>query len=128
MDNLRNGLSTALLLLLATAGAVAETSQIASSGPSERVQAGCVTAPAPEGWSESEKWAWDQICNGGIADFDARYGTQEECKRQSPDRFAEPRRKLRAPFLRTYQHQAVHCGSFRPKNNRWATNETTKQG
>ena len=72
----------ALLMLTAVAGAAAaqipEDSPLRSEGP----QACSLTAALPAEWSEPEKWAWRKICQGGAADFDARYGTQEECKRQ----------------------------------------------
>ena len=55
----------------------------------------------PSEWSSSEKWAWDRIAGGRTADFNVRFGTEEGSGRKSVDRFADPRRKLTAGFLRT---------------------------
>ena len=52
-------------------------------------------------WSESERWAWRQICQGQAADFDAALNTKRDSGRQTDDRFEDARRKLGADFLRT---------------------------
>ena len=115
MDKSRQVL-TVVLLAVTAAASPAKASASESSAYASSIAQGCSEiAPPPAAWSESEKWAWDQICHGGAADFDARYGTQEECKRQSPDRFAEPRRKLRASFLRTLLMREPYRSAIPPE-------------
>ena len=55
----------------------------------------------PSEWSSSERWAWHRIAAGHAADFDVRFGTSEGSGREPEDRFADPRRRLSAGFLRT---------------------------
>ncbi|MBU0515276.1 MAG: hypothetical protein KJ621_10945 [Proteobacteria bacterium] len=59
----------------------------------------CQTPPHPD-WTEPEKWAWQQICEGKTADFSIRYSkyialrnnkvwTEEKERRQMSSRFLE---------------------------------------
>jgi uncharacterized protein YjbI with pentapeptide repeats len=61
--------------------------------------AGAQSSPPPgEGWSEPERWAWEQIRAGRIADFNAREG-QEALDPRKPGDWDEGRR-LSAGFLK----------------------------
>ena len=51
-----------------------------------------------EVWTEPEKWAWTQICEGRIADFNNRSGTTLDPKK--PDGWSEDR-ALGSAFLET---------------------------
>jgi hypothetical protein len=55
-------------------------------------------APPSEGWSEPERWAWEQIRAGRIADFNAREG-EEALDPRKPGDWDEGRR-LSAGFLK----------------------------
>ena len=101
MDRSRYRLTCVLLVSAATTTAAAATSRDISNVRPEGMQACNVEAPIPAGWSESEKWAWDQICQGRTADFDLRFGTQEQSGRQADDHIEDPCRILGAGFLRT---------------------------
>jgi hypothetical protein len=52
--------------------------------------------PSGSGWSEPERWAWEEISAGRIADFDAREGKLDPSK---PDGWGD-RRKLSPDFLK----------------------------
>ena len=73
-----------------------------SPAPPQSPLSSSLDAPTvPSEWTSSERWAWNQVAAGRPADFDARFGTTEGSGRKSDDRFADPRRKLSAGFLRT---------------------------
>ena len=101
LERSRYRLTWLLVAFTATTTAVAATStDTPNIGPDGTRSCG-VDLPIPGGWSESEEWAWNQICKGRTADFDFRFGTQEPSGQQTDDRFDNPRRILSAGFLRT---------------------------
>ena len=53
-------------------------------------------APRPD-WSEPEKWVWQEICAGRIADFNQRYGALDP---KTPDGWSETR-EITPSFLET---------------------------
>ena len=57
----------------------------------------CQTDPLP-GWSEPEKWVWGRVCEGQIANFNARYGANLDPK--SAEGWKTDR-ELSARFLET---------------------------
>ena len=94
----RSSLTWPLLLLAAGSWTPASGESAASA----RVDQTCsVDAPAlPSGWNSSETWAWGQIAEGRVADFDALLGTARGSGQQTDDRSGDPRRVLGAAFLR----------------------------
>ena len=100
-NNVRNGLVSVLLLLTVASWAVSAPNLSDSAVRTVDAQVCGGGASLTAYWSESERWAWRQICHGQAADFDALFNTQKDSGRQTDDRFAEPRRKLGAGFLRT---------------------------
>lgn len=55
----------------------------------------------PGAWSEAERWAWEQICKGEVADFDDKLNTTKASGRKTDDRFEDRGRRVGADFLRT---------------------------
>ena len=51
-------------------------------------------------WTSSEKWAWRQISEGYVADFDALLASVSDSGRTADNRFDDSRRILRSSFLR----------------------------
>ena len=94
----RSSLMWPLLLLVAGGWTPASGDSAASA----RIDQPCgVDVPAvPSGWNSSETWAWCQIVDGRVADFDALLGTVKGSGKQTYDRFGDPRRMLGASFLR----------------------------
>ena len=61
----------------------------------------------PSGWTSAEKWAWRQIGEGYVADFDALLGTGSDSGGNAHTRFDDPRRILRPAFLRALVARSV---------------------
>ena len=63
----------------------------------------CRTFPSAEfKWSGSEEWAWKEICEGRVADFNECLGEELDPKDPKHDpRWLDGRRTLRPDFLRT---------------------------
>jgi hypothetical protein len=71
--------------------------------------------PPREVWTEPEKWAWTQICEGRIADFNNRSGTTVDPK--TPDGWSKDR-ALSSAFLKTILLYAPYKGSLTHKGVR----------
>ncbi len=88
-----NGRLILLALVMAVVGSL-------SAGPSTAAPAlpgqPCEETPHPD-WSEPESWAWTEICEARIADFNARYGRLDP---QEPEGW-DDKRKLGQSFLET---------------------------
>ena len=97
--NTRFGLTLVLSLIVVSMWTPASGEPVVSpqSPPSSSVDALVLHSE----WSSSERWAWDRIAVGRPADFDVRFGTSDGSGRKAEDRFADPRRRLSAGFLRT---------------------------
>ena len=72
-----NGILLAVALLLtlaggATAAPLEPEVSIGKTLPGEECRIG--TTDVPKGWNEPEEWAWKEICEGRIADFNRRLG------------------------------------------------------
>ena len=68
-----------------------------------QVKVGCKLEPQFErDWSDDEKWAWQQICKGEVADFNERPGNQELNPRDPAhdDLWAKGERTLSWRFLK----------------------------
>jgi cytoskeletal protein CcmA (bactofilin family) len=74
---------------------------IAMAGPALPGQK-CQTPPY-EAWSGAEKWAWTEICEGRIADFNRRYELAEQLDPNKPDGWDDETRdrQLSPAFLET---------------------------
>lgn len=51
----------------------------------------CATAPI-ETWEEPERWAWNEICEGRVADFDQKWSNSERLDAKSPNGWDDGRR------------------------------------
>ena len=58
-----------------------------------------------KGWSEPEKWAWDEVRAGRSADFNARYKLEPDPR--TPEGW-DGRRRLRASFLKEILFREPH--------------------
>ena len=90
------------------------------SAPSARAdQAHGVDAPSqPSGWSSAETWAWSEITDGRVADFDAKLGTTKASGKNTHERFGDPRRVLGAGFLRSVLTEDQFRGAVPPEGVR----------
>ena len=91
----------AVVIFLVIVGAWTPSAGESPALPQSPLSSSLDAPTLPSEWTSSERWAWGQVAAGRPADFDARYGTTESSGRKSDDRFADPRRKLSAGFLRT---------------------------
>lgn len=55
-------------------------------------------AASKEEWTESEKWVWDKVCHGEIADFNEKFSTEPELDPKEP-RFWKESRAISYSFL-----------------------------
>ena len=60
----------------------------------------CSSLVPEEPWSEPEKWVWQEICAGRIADFNAREGRQDMPLKPTTSQGWSEERKLRSDFLK----------------------------
>ncbi len=94
---------------------------LASSDPGMRVgeERPCGQgASVPREWSQSEVWAWLQICRGQPADFDTLLRTRKGSDRHTEDRFDDERRRLGPSFLRTVLTQEPYRTAAPPEGVR----------
>ena len=105
-------------LLLLAAGSWTPAS--GESAASARVDQTCSldALALPSGWNSSETWAWGQIAEGRVADFDALLGTVNGSGQQTDERFGDPRRVLGATFLRAVLTREQFGGAVPPEGVR----------
>ena len=112
----RSGLAWLLLWLMVGSW----TPVSGESAPSARADQahGVDASELPSGWSSAETWAWSQITEGRVADFDAILGTAKDSGKQTHERFGDPRRVLGAAFLHAVLTQEQFRGAVPPEGVR----------
>ena len=112
----RSGLAWLLLWLMVGSW----TPVSGESAPSARADQahGVDGSELPSGWSSAETWAWSQITEGRVADFDAILGTAKDSGKQTHERFGDPRRVLGAAFLHAVLTQEQFRGAVPPEGVR----------
>lgn len=106
----------ALALALALGLCLAALSAGAAEGPAwgAPVPPGepCATAPHPD-WSPAEKWAWGEICQGKMADFNKRFGAVlPPGQKEAWTGVERQRRGLSAKFIETILLHQPWCGAL----------------
>ena len=96
---IRLGAARGMLLILATAWILVSGPSSASAWDEQACRRDASTLPAA--WSKTERWAWEKICNGEVADFDDKLNTTKASGRKTVDRFEDRGRRVGADFLRT---------------------------
>ena len=107
-----------MLFLTVATGTVAAPTSADFEALKDDAQTCGEVSQVPAAWNPSERWAWQQICQGRTADFDAAFGTQESSGRQTEERFLDTRRKLTAGFLRALLAREPYRSAVPPEGVR----------
>ena len=95
---IRRGAALGLLLVMAATWIPASATSASSAWDEQAFRRDASTLPAA--WSKAERWAWEKICKGEVADFDEKLNTGKASGRNTDDRFKDRGRRVGADFLR----------------------------